>query len=186
LSAAALAGVVASELAHFLAARSWPPELVGGPSTALIVLGCPAMQRWRVDIAVRSLARVPHSQVVFTGAAWKRGRQEAVAMAAYARRCGVAEDAVLVEATSTSTWENIERALGLVGDVEQLAVVSDPLHAARGRRYVVAQRPELTARLVRADDFRFFEHPWLKVASVAYELPRIAWNRRRLLTRHAS
>ena len=141
------------------------------------------MQRWRVEIAARSLpggGEAP-ARVVFTGAAWKKGRREAEAMADYARRRGVPEEAIVVESTSTSTWENIERALQVVGDLEQLAVVSDPLHASRGRRYLRRQRPDLARQLVGVDDYRLFEHPALKVSSIAYELPRSAWIRRRRL-----
>jgi hypothetical protein len=43
------------------------------------------------------------------------------------------------------------------------------MHAARGRRFVRAQRPDLAGRLVSASDFRLFERVWLKVPTAAYE-----------------
>jgi hypothetical protein len=43
------------------------------------------------------------------------------------------------------------------------------------------QRPELAPRLVRARDYRPGEHPLLKLAAAAYEMPRLVWIRRRLL-----
>lgn len=192
--AAVAVAVLGAEATHALVARSWPARLVRGRSTGLIVLGCPtsrhgrlsASQRWRVDIARRSLAAVGSAssvRVVFTGAAWKNGRAEAAAMAGHARELGMPEESIVVEDGSHTTWENIAFSLPLLEDVEQLAVVSDPLHAARGRRYLLAQRPELAGRLARADDYLAFERLPLKVASLAYEVPRVAWLRRRWLTR---
>ncbi len=208
LGSAAVLTALACEVAHLLAARTCRVRIDPDRPVALVVLGCPstrrgrlsAMQRWRVDVAVRSLRARPGgtsgaaqdghddpvdvdaaSRVVFTGAARRPGRPEAEAMAAYGRRRGLPDQVVVLEDRSRSTFENIEHALAIIGDAEQLAICSDPLHACRGRRYVCRQRPELTARLVRADDYRPFEHPLLKVASVAYELPRIAWIRRRQL-----
>jgi uncharacterized SAM-binding protein YcdF (DUF218 family) len=183
--------VGACEVAHFAASRSGRAGIDPQRPAALVVLGCPttrrgrltAMQRWRVDIAVRSFRRAPASRVVFTGAAWKQGRSESEAMAAYARRLGVPEAAILLERRSRSTWENIEQALVMVGDAEQLAICSDPVHAARGRRCVVRQRPDLAPRLVVADDHRVLEHPLLKLVSVGYEVPRMLYNRSRWLLR---
>jgi len=51
----------------------------------------------------------------------------------------------------------------LLANFDRVAFVSDPLHAARARRYLKQQRPELAGRLVSAGDYRLLERWWLKV-----------------------
>lgn len=144
------------------------------------------MQRWRVAIALRTLHRLRDGRLVFTGAARTPGQSEAESMAGVAAALGVPDDLLELEDQSRSTWENITFALELIDrsgvEYEQLCVVSDPVHAMRGRRYVARQRPELAPRLVRAEDYRVGEHPLLKVLSVAYELERMLWYQRRWIT----
>ena len=73
----------------------------------------------------------------------------------------------------------VEFSLPHVEDCDMIAFCSDPLHAARARRYAGEQRPELAARLVSADDYRLLERWWLKVPATAYELTIEARRRRR-------
>jgi hypothetical protein len=68
-----------------------------------------------------------------------------------------------------STWQNIELSLPMVDGFDRLAIVSDPLHAARGRRFVRAQHPDLAAHLVSAGEYRLLERAWLKVPTAFYE-----------------
>ena len=56
------------------------------------------------------------------------------------------------------------------GVVLAIAIASTPLHAARARRYLARQRPDLAGRLTSADDYRFGERWPLKVTTVGYAL----------------
>jgi uncharacterized SAM-binding protein YcdF (DUF218 family) len=91
-------------------------------------------------------------------------------MAAYAARLGVPAERIGLETRSRSTWENFSMALPMVETYDSIAIASDPLHAARARRYALQQRADLSSRLVFADNYRFLERWWLKVPTAAYEL----------------
>ena len=91
-------------------------------------------------------------------------------MAAYAQRLGVPKSAVATETRARSTWENVAFSQPLVDEYPRLAIVSDPLHAARARRYLWQQSPDLASRLVSAGEYRFLDHCWLKLLSAVYEL----------------
>lgn len=78
--------------------------------------------------------------------------------------------ALVTETRATTTWENVAFSRALVEGYPRLAIVSDPLHAARARRYLWQQSPELAARLVSAGEYRFLDHFWLKMFSAGYEL----------------
>lgn len=181
-AAAAAAIVAVVELAHRRASRH--PGSYGAPrpdatSEALIVLGygsrpgtVNAVQRWRCEIAVRSRSAGRASTVVFSG----RGpsvEAEARVMAAHAQDVlGLPATAVVLEKMSNSTWENIALSLPLVEHAEVIKIVSDPMHARRGRTYAQALRPDLAERLAPADDYRFLERWWLKAACAAYDVYR--------------
>ena len=79
------------------------------------------------------------------------------------------ESQILRETRASTTWENVSFTLPLLGSTERIAFASDPLHAARARRYLSVQRPDLASRLVAADDYRFGEHPFIKLGSAGYE-----------------
>jgi len=91
-------------------------------------------------------------------------------MAAYALRLQVPFDRVGLERTSRTTWENISFALPMVDGYDAIAIASDPMHAARARRYALEQRPDLADRLIFADNYRVLERWWLKVPTAMYEL----------------
>jgi hypothetical protein len=91
-------------------------------------------------------------------------------MAAYAADLGVPAERISRETRSRSTWENLRFALPMVETCDSLAIASDPMHAARARRYALLQRPDLGSRLVFADNYRFMERWWLKVPTAAFEL----------------
>lgn len=170
--------VAASELLHWSASR-WDlaAPAPSGPC-ALIVLGYPtkrsgelrAVQRWRVEMAKRALDRLSAELVVFSGSASRGRPAEGDAMAAYAEVLGVPARLIATESRASTTWENVEFSMPLLENFDRLAFVSDPLHAARARRYLRAQRPELARRLVSAGEYRFLERWWLKVPAAGYEL----------------
>jgi hypothetical protein len=161
-------------------------------SEAVIVLGYPArrngkthpLQRWRCQIAARSVAPGSASQMIFTGAGRGPGPSEAAVMSGYARDVlGVPADRIALETRARTTWQNVKFTLPLAERADAIKFASDSLHAARARRYLMAQRPELAARLRAGDDYRFGERWWLKVATAGYEVVRIAWRSRGMFTR---
>jgi uncharacterized SAM-binding protein YcdF (DUF218 family) len=171
--------IAASEYAHWRSSKWYMPQHppTSGPC-ALIVLGFPTrlngephpVQVWRVDLARRAFDALGASRVVFSGGPSKGRPAEAEAMAAYARRKFMPPEAIEVETAATSTWQNVQFSLPLVNNYDRVAFVSDPLHAARARRYLRAQDPELANRLVSAGEYQLLEHCWLKIAFVAYEM----------------
>jgi len=95
LALAAATALAAPEALHWRATRRflpWVPDRTTGPGLDLVlVLGFPSrrsglhpMQRWRVDIAVRSMDR-SRGLLLVSGGSRKHGRCEADDMAAYAR-----------------------------------------------------------------------------------------------------
>jgi uncharacterized SAM-binding protein YcdF (DUF218 family) len=150
----------------------------------VVVLGYPAkpdgrphpVQRWRCDIAVRSMDPGRDSQLIFTGFGPDGEPSEAAVMSAYARDVlGVPADRIHTEDKARSTWENIELTTPMLESADTIKIASDPLHAARARGYLHAQRPDLAARLAPAADYRFGDHWWLKLPTAAYELAAAAW-----------
>jgi hypothetical protein len=160
--------------------RSVPPE-----SEVLIVLGfanrgedrANALNRWRVRAALRSMdPAVPDSRLVFSGTTRPGGSvSEAELMARYAlRECGASRERIQLEGLSHTTWENIQYSIPFMEDAESIKIVSNPLHALRGRLYLRRQRPDLARRLRRASDYRFGEKCWIKPFFAVYGLLDLA------------
>ncbi|RDI59666.1 uncharacterized SAM-binding protein YcdF (DUF218 family) [Nocardia pseudobrasiliensis] len=186
LAAAAVAVVTMAEWLHWRASRRVFPKAEPAPdggAEAVVVLGFPIkrnggvhpLQRWRCRIAARSMDSRRDGVMVFTGGAIKRDQPEAEAMARYARDVlGVPKDRIRIETAAGSTWQNIEFSIPLIEHATRIAIASDPMHAARARRYLRLQRPDLAARLAPAADYRFLEAWWLKVPTATHELAAIA------------
>ena len=147
----------------------------------VVVLGYPPrrdgrlhpVQRWRVEIAARSLVPKGTGTLVFTGAASPGEPSEAEVMAAYARDAlGLPAERLVLETRARNTLENIEYSLPAMAAADRILIASDPLHAARARGYLWQLRPDLARRLGAARDYRPLEHPLLKVLTAAYELFR--------------
>ena len=135
------------------------------------------LQRWRTEIAVRSLHPV-HGRLLFTGGRTGAPGEpsEAHVMAAHAREVlGVPGERIALEEEARSTWQNVAHCLGELERAGSIAIASAPTHAARARRYLARQRPDLAARVVPADDYRFGECCGWKVATLAYGLARAVW-----------
>lgn len=150
----------------------WSRVLVGnseGTSEAVVVLGyrnrratANLINRWRVRAGIRSCAASAHeTRVIFSGGATGSGATEARLMADYAKSVLEFEGTVLLEDQSATTWENIKNVIPLLEDVDRIKIASQPAHALKARAYLRRQRPDLAARLVRADDYRPGE--WLAV-----------------------
>ncbi|SEE47491.1 DUF218 domain-containing protein [Streptomyces sp. 2131.1] len=160
----------------------WSRALVGssrGASTALVVLGyrnpratANLINRWRVRAGIRSIAadgaHVPCA--IFSGGATSGGAAEAQLMADYAKSVLEFDGTVLLEDQSTTTWENVTNVIPLLEGVDCIKIASQPAHALKARAYLRRQRPDLAARLVRADDYRPGEWLVVKPLSALYGL----------------
>jgi uncharacterized SAM-binding protein YcdF (DUF218 family) len=177
LVSCAVVTVLLSEALHWRASKSYLAKGNVPGSCALIVLGFPArrdgrlhpIQKWRTEMAKRASASLGAERIVFSGGPSRGRPSEAETMSAHAVHLGVPATTVRTETKAMSTWQNIELSLPMVEDFDRLAIVSDPLHAARGRRFVRAQRPDLADRLVSAGEYKLFERWWLKVPTAVYE-----------------
>lgn len=160
-----MAGAAALAWGEWLNWR-WSRVLVGnseGPSEAVVVLGyrnpqatANPINRWRVRAGIRSIDadRAQGTCVIFSGGAPGRGVAEAQLMGDYAKLVLGFDGRVLLEDRSTTTWENITNVIPLLEDVDRIKIVSQPAHALKARAYLRRQRPDLAARLVRANDYR--------------------------------
>ncbi|MEE2050119.1 YdcF family protein [Nocardiopsis tropica] len=179
-------GVLALAWSEWLNWR-WSRTLVGsggGTADAVVVLGyrnpqarANAVNRWRVRAGIRSIpAGEAHAtRLIFSGGAVGSGVAEARLMADHAKALGF-DGPVLLEDRSTTTWENVANVIPLIEDAERIAIVSQPAHAFKARAYLRRRRPDLAARLVRADDYRPGEWALAKPLLALYGL----WALRRL------
>jgi len=182
-----LAGWLSAEAVHALAARAVLPARRPAPGEgglAVVVLGYhnedPAainwLNRWRADVAVRSIPRDGQAPlIVASGGSRRPGLSEAALLRKYlVDRHDVAPERVVVEEDSLSTWENIANVRPLLAAVDEIMIVSNPLHALKARWYLRLQDPTLATRLVPARDYRFGERAWAKPALAAYGLRDLA------------
>lgn len=185
----AAAGLVAlltfGEVTHWWASRR---RLGSGTSAGrrevIVVLGyknrgrrANSMNRSRVRAALRSLdLAAPESMLVFCGGPVSGKRSEAELMEDFARRALGYTGPTELERASTSTWENIQNAIPLIEAADTIKIVSNSLHAEKGRAYLWKLRPDLASRLVRAADYRpgelIFVRPFAAVLGL--------WNLREL------
>jgi len=146
-----------------------------GARRAILVLGygnrgprANAVNRYRVRAGLRTLRSID-DVLIFTGGAVRGPEPEARILARYAVERGY-PGRILLETESRSTEENIRNSIPLLEDAEEIAIVSNALHAERARGLLRARRPDLAARLIRADDYRFGEIPVIKAVSAALAL----------------
>lgn len=172
--------VVGAEVAHWRASRRLVSASASDGPCGIIVLGYPPrhdgtihpLGRWRVEMACRAVASLGASTVVFTGGGRPGRPTEAAIMADYAAAQGLPRAMQRTEERSTNTWENVAFSLPLVSHCRRLAIISDPMHAARGRRYLLEQRPGAAGGLVSGGEYVFGERWWLKVPTALYEFGR--------------
>jgi len=156
------------------------------PGSAVVVLGFAnrgtapnLINRWRARIGLRTAYRLQSAgaevRIICCGAAVRGTVAEADLLAVSLRNLGW-RGAIITDTTSSSTWENIEYARPHLGDVDQIAVCSNGLHAEKARVYLRRQDPQLAALLVPADDYRFGEMIFVKPVLAAVGL----WKLRRL------
>jgi hypothetical protein len=192
LAGGALLSVAAAEWMHWRASRRYlgsGQPAADGRSEAVIVLGCPPkrngqpnlLQRWRCQIAVRSMDPARDGRLIFSGAARPGGPSEAAVMSGYAQDVlGVPSGRISLETKARSTWQNVEFTLPIAETADVIKFASDPMHAARARQFVLLQRPELAGRLGAGADYRLGEHSALKVFTAGYQVARTLWRSKRL------
>ncbi|MET9781854.1 YdcF family protein [Nocardiopsis alba] len=157
-----------------------------GGFEAVIVLGfrnrsvkANYLNRYRVRAGLRS--QDPHAKrsvLVLCGGTVAGDVSEAEVMARYARYQLGYTGPIRLDRKSTSTWENIENVIPLVEDMDTLKIVSNSLHAEKGRAYLWRQRPDIAERLVRAEEHRFGELALLKPVLAVIGLNRLGRLRR--------
>jgi hypothetical protein len=126
------------------------------------------------------------TRLVLSGGCTGGPRSEAAVMAAYARAVRGHQGPLVLEEASRSAWENVTNVLPQIDTVDQIKIVSHPMHALKARAYLLRQRPDLTQRLVRGGDYRFGEWLPLKPLLALYgrwTLRRVSTNERRRTTR---
>ncbi len=164
----ALASVVSVPVACVAHSRASSQVIPDAVDLAVVVLGYPTrwngkphpLQIWRSQIAAKTVADHEVSTVVFTGRGRRGEPSEALVMAGLA---GLNGPTTILENRSTNTWENVANASALVVDADVVLIVSDPLHAARARRYWLKQNPADADRVFVTNQSSFWDHWWLKV-----------------------
>lgn len=179
VGAAGLALVLAwAEVIHWKASRRGlgrrPAGVRGaGDVDAVVVLGfrnrgrrANYVNRFRVRAGLRSFsATARESVLVLCGGAVGGPEAEADLMARYARDDLGYVGPVQLDRHSRSTWENIQHAIPLIEGAETIKIVSNSLHAEKGRAYLRTLRPDLADRLQRGADYRLGEALGLKVVA---------------------
>ncbi|MDR6868580.1 uncharacterized SAM-binding protein YcdF (DUF218 family) [Microbacterium resistens] len=165
------------------ASRRDVPEGDESTPRAVIVLGyrnrggrANAVNRYRVRAGLRTM-RTPGDVLILSGGPVAADVPEATLMAEYAVSRGYT-GTVRVERESRSTEENIRNVMPFLTDEGAIAIVSNSLHAERARLLLRALRPELGARLIRADDHRFGEIPVIKAVAALRGLIDVRRRRR--------
>lgn len=190
LVAVSVGAVVASvmvfgEVAHWRASwRRLGRPRSGSRTEAVVVLGyrnkgdrANYINRYRVRAGIRSLdPDVQRSVLVLCGGTVAGRNAEADLMARYAREERGFTGSILLDRTSTSTWENIQNAIPLIEQAESIAIVSNSLHAEKGRAYLWELRPDLAIRLRRGEDYRLGEIMLVKPVAALLGM----WNLRSL------
>jgi uncharacterized SAM-binding protein YcdF (DUF218 family) len=116
-----------------------------------------AVERWRIDVALRTLAEYGDGSLVLSG---HQGEAERLALLASGQE-------VVLETTARSTWENVEKSIPYFLGAERLAIASDWFHAHRAERCLRLLRPDLSEHLVPA--VRLWRDGWwIQIGGAVY------------------
>ncbi len=167
------------EVAHWRASRRRLGDATGtGRIEAIVVLGyrnrghrANYMNRYRVRAALRSIdPAAGQSVLVLCGGPVAGDVPEAELMEDFARGTLGYTGPSTLDRTSMSTWENIRNAIPLIETADRIKIVSNSLHAEKGRAYLWTLRPDLASRLVRGADYRPGEIIFVKPVAAALGL----------------
>ena len=178
-----LAGILLwSEVVHWRSTTrrmGLSPRLGGREAT--VVLGdqnrgtrANYINRYRVRAAIRS--QDPSSKesiLVLCGGCVSGEIAEAELMARYARVELNYTGPILTDPDSDTTWENIQNAIPLIEHADVIKIVSNSLHAEKGRAYLWKLRPELAQRLAPAREYRFGEVIFIKPVAAVIGLKKL-------------
>ncbi|WIB77509.1 YdcF family protein [Curtobacterium sp. MCPF17_002] len=166
VGAAVVGALTWGEVVHASAARRARtlPQVERGDDVVIVVLGfrdggrrANIVNRWRARIAVRTARRVAPSAravtIVCSGGAVRGRTPEATLLRQYILGSPGWTGSVLVEQTSTSTWENVRNVQPVIEQADRIIFASNGLHAEKAREYLRRQRPDLSSRLARAVDY---------------------------------
>lgn len=132
------------------------------------------LNRFRVRAGLRSFHADAWERVlVLCGGGVAGVIPEAELMASYARARGFT-GTIRLDTESATTWENIQNAIPLIEDADSIKIVSNSLHAEKGRAYLWKLRPDLARRLRCGADYRFGEIVLLKPAAALIGLRDMA------------
>lgn len=169
--------LASTELAHALAASPTPQ-----PATKPVILmlgfhsrrnGAPhPVQRWRIKLALRTAQRYHSDRMIISGGFTRGPRSEAGLLAELLSREPNPFVEIRLEERATTTWENVMFSRALLGGDETVVIVSDPLHAARARRYWLKQSPGDQHRVFITGCCGLFDGWWLKSPTAIVEILR--------------
>lgn len=119
---------------------------------AVLVLGHadagPRASRINRGRIARGLAALEADGVLIVSGGAVAGRRSEARLLADAARDAGYRGPIALEEASRSTWENMANSQALLEPRARIVIVSEPVHAAKARALLAAQRPDLAARLV--------------------------------------
>lgn len=119
---------------------------------AVLVLGHadagPRASRINRRRIARGLAALEADGVLIVSGGAVAGRRSEARLLADAARDAGYRGPIALEEASRSTWENMANSQALLEPRARIVIVSEPVHAAKARALLAAQRPDLAARLV--------------------------------------
>lgn len=90
--------------------------------------------RYRLESAVDYAIQYPHVKLVLSGGQGKdEGISEAEAMYRYLKEHEIAENRLVIEDQSTSTYENLQFSQKIIPEVSGVTIISSDYHLARAR-----------------------------------------------------
>ncbi|MDQ1124826.1 hypothetical protein QE412_003399 [Microbacterium trichothecenolyticum] len=132
------------------------------------------VNRYRLRAGLRSFhPDAGERMLVLCGGGVAGPVSEAEVLSEYAHRRGFT-GTILLDTQSRTTWENIQNAVPLIERAESVKIVSNSLHAEKGRAYLWRLRPDLAERLRRGADHRFGEIVLLKPVAALVGLRDLA------------
>lgn len=168
--------LLAPEFAYWAGSRLCAAPRREG-SCKVLVLGYPAgrdgqpraMQSHRVTTAAATMERADCERMILSGGNPHSNTVESDVMEGLAQQAGVPQQKISLERRARNTWENIGYSLPFLEGVETIYIVSDSIHAHRGRRYLCRQRPDLCDRALAVARYRFAEMFFLKFPASLHE-----------------
>lgn len=119
---------------------------------AVLVLGHadagPRASRINRRRIARGLAALEADGVLIVSGGAVAGRRSEARLLTDAARDAGYRGPIALEEASRSTWENMANSQALLEPRARIVIVSEPVHAAKARALLAAQRPDLAARLV--------------------------------------